>query len=74
MLGPDHPEVAITLNDLALLYESLGRLGEAVQLLTRALTIRESRMGADHPATRALRARLVDIQTAASRRTKENGP
>ena len=40
-LGPDHPDVAIDLNNLAELYHDQGRTAEAKLLLKRVLAIRE---------------------------------
>jgi tetratricopeptide (TPR) repeat protein len=42
-LGPDHPDVATTLNDLAELYRNAGRYADAEPLCKRALAIREKR-------------------------------
>src|ERR1700683_4360274 len=47
--GPDHPEVAIALRNLAFLYKEQGRSAEAEPLLKRALTIYENALGRDHP-------------------------
>ena len=48
-LGANHPDVATTLNYLALLYASQGKYSEAEPLCQRALSIRECELGADHP-------------------------
>src|SRR5262245_2253737 len=48
-LGPDHPEVGTTLNNLAALYRAQGRYAEAEPLYQRSLTIREATLGPDHP-------------------------
>jgi CHAT domain-containing protein len=48
-LGPDHPNVAASLNNLAALYDGQGRYADAEPLLKRALAIREQTLGADHP-------------------------
>ncbi len=45
-LGPDHPDVANSLNNLASLYDEQGRYGEAEPLLKRALTILEKALDA----------------------------
>jgi tetratricopeptide (TPR) repeat protein len=50
-LGPDHPDTATSLNDLALLYDNQGRYVEAEPLLQRALAIKEKAQGSDHPET-----------------------
>jgi tetratricopeptide (TPR) repeat protein len=49
-LGPDHPAVATSLNNLALLYHDQGQYAQAQPLYTRALAIREKALGPDHPA------------------------
>jgi tetratricopeptide (TPR) repeat protein len=47
--GPDHPTVAIRLNNLAGLLRATNRLGEAEPLFRRALAIDETSYGPDHP-------------------------
>jgi tetratricopeptide (TPR) repeat protein len=47
--GPDHPDVAIDLNNLALLLQDTNRLAEAEPLMRRALAIDEQSYGPDHP-------------------------
>ncbi len=47
--GPEHPVVAIALNDLALLLEATNRLVEAEPLMRRALAIDERSYGSEHP-------------------------
>jgi tetratricopeptide (TPR) repeat protein len=46
--GADHPDYAIALNKLALVYRAQGKYGEAEGLLKRALVIRERALGANH--------------------------
>jgi len=48
-LGPDHPDVAISLNDLANVYSHEGRYADAETMFERALTIAERALGPDHP-------------------------
>ncbi len=48
-LGPDHPDVATALNNLAVLYRAQGRYAEAEPLYKRSLAIREKALGPDHP-------------------------
>ena len=50
-LGPDHPDTALSLNNLAVLYWYQGRLAEAGPLCERALAIFERALGPDHPDT-----------------------
>ena len=47
--GPDHPNVASDLNNLALLLQATNRLAEAEPLYRRALAIDEKSFGPDHP-------------------------
>ncbi|MGV9868696.1 FxSxx-COOH system tetratricopeptide repeat protein [Rhodococcus koreensis] len=46
--GPDHPEVAVRLSNLARVWKDLGDPGRARPLLERALTITETAYGPDH--------------------------
>jgi tetratricopeptide (TPR) repeat protein len=47
--GPNHPEVATRLNNLAGLLQATNRLPEAEPLMRRALAIAEASFGPDHP-------------------------
>jgi CHAT domain-containing protein/tetratricopeptide (TPR) repeat protein len=49
--GPDHPDTATSLNNLALLYDNQGLYSQAEALYQRALAIREKALGPDHPET-----------------------
>ncbi|HBP88130.1 MAG TPA: hypothetical protein DD706_10595 [Nitrospiraceae bacterium] len=48
-LGPTHPDVATSLNNLGGLYDSQGQYGKAEPLYQRALAIREQALGPTHP-------------------------
>jgi len=48
-LGPDHPDVASSLNNLAALYQAMGAYSQVEPLYQRALKIVEARLGPDHP-------------------------
>ncbi|OBQ05357.1 MAG: hypothetical protein AN482_16680, partial [Anabaena sp. LE011-02] len=50
-LGDDHPDVASSLNNLAVLYESQGKYLEAEDLAKQALVIYQNRLGNEHPNT-----------------------
>jgi tetratricopeptide (TPR) repeat protein len=50
-LGPEHPDTALSLNNLATLYISQGRYAEAEPLYQRALAIVEKALGPEHPNT-----------------------
>ena len=47
--GPEHPNVATDLNNLALLLQATNRLEEAEPLMRRALAIDEKSYGPEHP-------------------------
>jgi hypothetical protein len=47
--GPDYPGVAKALNNLASLYEALGKYSEAEPLYKRSLAIMEKALGPNHP-------------------------
>ena len=49
-VGPDHPDVATSLNNLGKLYGVQGQYAQAETLYKRALTIREKALSSDHPA------------------------
>jgi len=49
VLGPEHPDVATGLNNLAELYDDQGRYAEAEPLYQRALALREQALGPTHP-------------------------
>ncbi|MGO9423438.1 tetratricopeptide repeat protein, partial [Roseiarcus sp.] len=59
--GPDHPDVARDLNNLALLLHSTNRPNEAELLYRRALAIFEKSLGADHPNTVTARENLAAL-------------
>ncbi len=48
-LHPEHPDVALSLNNLAVLYKTQGKYVEAEPLLKRALAIDEMALGPEHP-------------------------
>ena len=48
--GPEHPNVAISLNNLAALLQVTNRLQEAEPLMRRALAIDEKSYGPEHPS------------------------
>ena len=61
LLGEEHPHVATSLNNLALLYKSQGRYSEAEPLYLQALEIRERGLGANHPRTVTVRKNLEKL-------------
>ena len=59
LYGPDHPEIATALNNLAFALRDLGRVGEALPLYERALAIAEAVYGPDHPNSQTVRGNLA---------------
>ena len=56
MLGPDHPEVATTLNNLAGLYKAMGSFEKAANLYEKSLIVMARVFGPKHPNTAIVRA------------------
>ena len=50
-LGPEHPNTATALNNLAWLYQATGAYAKAEPLFERALAIMEKALGPEHPDT-----------------------
>jgi tetratricopeptide (TPR) repeat protein len=59
--GPDHPTVAIGLNNLAYILQDLERPEQARPLQERALAIAEAAYGPDHPIVAAFLNNLAQI-------------
>ncbi|WP_435212260.1 tetratricopeptide repeat protein [Streptomyces sp. bgisy034] len=62
-LGPDHPDTALRLNNLARTFSDLARHADALPLAERALAITEASLGPDHPTTAT---RLNNLATTLS--------
>ena len=52
-LGPEHPDVAASLHNLAVLYDHQGKYAETEPLYQRALRITEKALGPEHPTVAA---------------------
>lgn len=48
-LGPEHPDIAISLNNLAVLYQNQELYAEAETLHKRSVAIKEKALGPEHP-------------------------
>ncbi|WP_148288136.1 tetratricopeptide repeat protein [Prochlorothrix hollandica] len=57
-LGANDPSTATSLNNLALLYQSMGRYEEALPLFQRAVEIATQTLGPDHPNTQLFKQNL----------------
>ena len=60
-LGPEHPDTATSLANLARLYDSMGDYIRAEPLHKRALAIREKTLGPKHPDTTASLENLAGL-------------
>jgi len=65
--GPEHPDVAICLNNLASLLQDTNRLAEAEPLMRRALAIAEKSYGPDHPTVAICLNNLASLLYATNR-------
>ena len=61
-LGDDHPDVATSVNNLALLYYNQGRYEEAEPFLLQALELCERVLGSNHPNTVTFRNNLAYLR------------
>jgi CHAT domain-containing protein len=64
-LGPEHPDTAVSLNNLALLYGATGAYAKAEPLFERALAIYEKALGPVHPNTALSLTNLALLYQAA---------
>jgi len=60
-VGPDHPDTATSLNNLANLYWNQGKDEQAEPLYQRALSIDERTLGLQHPHTQTIRANYARL-------------
>ena len=68
--GPDHLSVAVSLNNLAFLYDNQGKYAEAEPLYKRALAIDEKALGPDHPSVARDLSNLASLYRATDREAK----
>jgi tetratricopeptide (TPR) repeat protein len=61
VLGPEHPDTAISLNNLANVLRAQGDLAEARPLSEQALAIREKVLGPEHPDTAISLTNLANL-------------
>ena len=64
VLGDDHPDTAVILNNLALLYRDQGHFAQAEPLLEQALDIRRRVLGNDHVSTAGSLNNLAEFYKA----------
>ncbi len=66
-VGPNHPSVAASLNNLAELYRTQGQYAQAEPLYKRALAIKEKALGPDHPKVATSLENLAALYRATKR-------
>ena len=66
-VGADHPDVALSLNNLAVLYLHQGQYASAEPLCKRALAIHEKALGPDHPSVATSLGNLAGLYRATER-------
>jgi hypothetical protein len=69
LLGEDHPDTAVTLNNLAALYSKQARYAEAEANYRRAFSIFEAKFGLKHPSTQTCAANLSNLSLKTTRQT-----
>ncbi|MEL7036262.1 MAG: tetratricopeptide repeat-containing protein, partial [Cyanobacteria bacterium J06592_8] len=67
LLGPEHPDVATSLNNLALLYSSQGRYEEAEPLYQQALEMYKKLLGPEHPNVALSLNNLAELYSSQGR-------
>ena len=63
-LGAEHPDVAVSLNNLAFLLKNQGKHEKAEPLYWRAFTVFEKALGIKHPSTITVGKNLVTLLRA----------
>ena len=61
-MGPNHHDVAISLNNLALIYRTQGNNARATPLYQRALAITEQILGSENPGIIEILYNLAELQ------------
>jgi hypothetical protein len=64
VLGAEHPDTFASVNNLAWLYASQGRYGEAEPLYQRAVPAAERVLGPNHPYTKTFRANWEELRAS----------
>ena len=73
MLGPRHPDTAISLNNLAMLHQAMSNHKAALPLLMSALEINEAVLGPHHPTTESILMNLVVLQKHLGKKNEVDG-
>ncbi|MDZ8094652.1 MAG: tetratricopeptide repeat protein [Nostoc sp. DedQUE05] len=67
LLSEEHPDIASSLNNLALLYDFQGRYSEAEPLYQQALELRRKLLGEEHPDVAACLNNLASLYNSQGR-------
>ncbi len=70
MLRQEHPHVATSLNNLALLFYAQGKCADAEPLFKRALAIQEKALGPEHPEVATVLENYADLLLQTKRETE----
>ena len=62
-LGPDHVDVAASLNNIAVLLKTSGQFEEAEEMYNRSIAIKENALGPNHPQVLLLPVLLAYLQS-----------
>jgi tetratricopeptide (TPR) repeat protein len=71
--GADHPDYAVALNKLGIVFQGQGNYSEAEGLFKRALTIREKALGGGHAAVGQSVNNLAVVYAAQAKYTEAEG-
>lgn len=69
-LGPEHSNLAIRLNNLAILYADQGKYEQAEPLFRRAIAIYQQTFGPDHPGTKTIEGNYARFQEEKKRKRR----
>lgn len=70
MLGPNHPDVGIVANNVAMIYHAREEYGNAEKYYKQALPIRSKALGGEHPAVLNLIMNYTHLLTTTGRRAE----
>jgi tetratricopeptide (TPR) repeat protein len=73
IFGEEHIRIAEDLNQLAGLYDLMGRDGEAEPLYVRSLNILTAKLGLNHPDTQRTRTNLATLYDNLAEQFKQQG-
>jgi Flp pilus assembly protein TadD len=69
VLGPEHPDKATSLSNLAVLLQARGKLAEAEPMYREALAVSQKVLGPEHPDTAQSLNNLAGLLRAQGKRS-----